>query len=72
MHFLTKILIDYIYDKYMKVKIFDEEHELDLEDKINDFLDELDGELISIQYCTTAFMDKEEQVFSFSALLLYE
>ena len=34
----------------MKVKIFDEGHEKDLETAINSFLNELDGEIIDIKY----------------------
>ena len=56
----------------MKVKLFDEEHDLDLEDSINAFLEEFEGRLLSIQFNTNAFCIQDEQVYSFSALLLYE
>ena len=34
----------------MKVKIFDEEDEKDLEADINEFLEELEGEVVDIKY----------------------
>ena len=36
----------------MKVKIFDEGHEKDLEASINDFLENFNGEIIDIKYQT--------------------
>ena len=56
----------------MKVKIFDFEHELDLEEAINKFLDDKKIELKEIKYCVSHFYALNEQVFSFSALILYE
>lgn len=56
----------------MNVKIFDFEHELDLENAINDFLEENDIELININYQTSHFYAGNEQLFSFSALILYK
>jgi len=56
-----------------KVKIFDEEHELDLEDAINKFLKSHNIELIDIKYSVAAFTSiKEEQVYCYSALLIYK
>lgn len=54
----------------MKVKIFDYEHESDLEKAINNFLKE-GIKLESIQYQMSHFYDNKEQIYSFSALLLY-
>ena len=56
----------------MKVKIFDFEHELDLENAINDFLDNEDVEFININYQVSHFYAGNEQLFSFSALILYK
>ena len=56
----------------MKVKIFDEAHELDLEKDINEFLDELEGDLIDIKYQVSISIFSEEQVFCFSAMIIYE
>lgn len=55
----------------MKVKIFDEAHELDLEKDINEFLDELEGDLIDIKYQVSIGIFSEEQVFCFSAMIVY-
>lgn len=55
----------------MNVKIFDFEHELDLESAINAFLSD-DIELINIYYQTSHFYAGNEQLFSFSALILYK
>ncbi len=55
----------------MKVKIFDEEDEKDLENDINDFLDSLDGEVIDIKYQVSVGVFSEEQVFCFSAMIIY-
>lgn len=57
----------------MKVKVFDEQHELDLEDAINEFLEENKGNVIDIKFSTSSFVDdEEEQIFCFSAMILYE
>lgn len=57
----------------MKVKIFDEAHEKDLEEAINDFLDELDEEkeVIDIKYSVSASVFSEEQIYCFSAMIIY-
>ena len=55
----------------MKVKIFDEEDEKDLEEKINTFLDELEGDLIDIKYQVSASVFGEEQIYCFSAIIIY-
>ncbi len=54
----------------MKVKIFDENHEKDLENAINDFLDD-DIELIDIKYEVAVSIFSEEQVYCFSAMIIY-
>lgn len=56
---------------YMKVKIFDENHEKDLEKAINDFLDS-DIELIDIKYQVGVSIFSEEQVYCFSAMIIYK
>lgn len=56
----------------MKVKIFDENHEQDLEKVINDFLDKLEGEVIDIKYQVGVAVFSEEQVFCFSAMIIYQ
>lgn len=57
----------------MKVKVFDEQHELDLEDAINEFIEENECNVIDIKFSTSSFVDEEkEQIFCFSAMILYE
>jgi len=55
-----------------KVKIFDEEHELDLEDEINDFLEELNGEVLDIQFSVALNFNGECMEYCFSCLIYYE
>ena len=55
----------------MKVKIFDESHEKDLEDKVNSFLSTLEGEVIDIKFETSIAMFSEEQIYCFSAMIVY-
>ena len=56
----------------MKVKIFDESHEKDLEDDINNFLKETEPEIIDIKYSISNSIYSEEQIYCFSALILYK
>ena len=56
----------------MKVKLFDESHELDLEKSINRFLSEKEIDLIDIKYQVALSIVGEEQVFCFSAMIIYE
>jgi len=55
----------------MKVKLFDEAHELDLEAAINKFLKELDGTVIDIKYEVSIGVFSEEQIYCFSAMIIY-
>ena len=55
----------------MKVKIFDESHEKDLEKAINDFIEEKDPEIIDIKFSVSTSIFSEEQVYCFSALIVY-
>ena len=54
----------------MKVKIFDEEIETDLEKDINDFLDN-EIEIIDIKYQVGVSIFSEEQIYCFSAMIIY-
>lgn len=56
----------------MKVKVFDESHEKDLEDDINDFLEEKNPEVIDIKYSVSTSVYSEEQLYCFSALIMYK
>lgn len=55
----------------MKVKIFDEVHEKDLEDSVNDFLEDLEGDIIDIKYQVSISVFGEEQIYCFSAMIIY-
>lgn len=56
----------------MKVKIFDESHEKDLEASINKFLGEEEVEIIDIKFQTAISVFSEEQIYCFSAMILYK
>ena len=56
----------------MKVKIFDENHEKDLEQAINEFLSTNDIDIIDIKYQVALSVFSEEQVYCFSAMIIYE
>lgn len=53
----------------MKVKLFDEESELDLEEDINNFI--VDKEIIDIKYNVSLSVFSDEQIYSFSAMIIY-
>ena len=55
----------------MKVKIFDLEDESDLEKEINSFLDDNDIEVVDIKYSVSSSVFSEEQIFCFSAMIIY-
>ena len=55
----------------MKVKIFDEEHEKDLEDSINEFIKN-DIVIIDIKYQVSISMFSNDQIYCYSALILYK
>ena len=54
----------------MKVKIFDFEDEKDLEKAINDFLDD-SMDIFDIKYQVSMGIFSEEQIYCFSAMVLY-
>ena len=54
-----------------KVKIFDEPHEKDLEDDINSFINSVDN-VIDIQFRTAVSIFSEDQIYCFSAMIVYE
>ncbi len=57
----------------MKVKLFDESHEQDLEDDINTFLASRENiKIIDIKYQVAISMFSEEQIYCFSSMILYE
>ena len=56
----------------MKVKIIDESHEKDLEEEINKFLNNCEFEIIDINFNSAVAIYGEEQIFCFSALIMYK
>lgn len=56
----------------MKVKVFDESHEKDLENSINEFLSTLESDLIDIKYSVAISTCGEEQIYCFTAMIVYE
>ena len=55
----------------MKVKIFDLEDEEDLENDINEFISTMSGEIIDIKYQVSVGVFSEEQIFCYSAMIVY-
>ena len=55
----------------MKVKVFDENHEKDLENSVNMFLSTLNGDIIDIKYNVAIAVCGEEQIYCFSAMIIY-
>lgn len=55
----------------MKVKLFDLEDEKDLEEAVNNFLKDMKGELWDIKYQVSSSMFGDEQVYCFSAMVIY-
>lgn len=56
----------------MRVKVFDCEHEKDLESDINMFLAENTYDIIDIKYCVSTSMFSEEQIYCYSAMVIYK
>ena len=57
----------------MLVKVFDENHELDLEMKVNDFLKNInDEDVIDIKYQVATLYDEREQIYCYSAMIIYK
>lgn len=55
----------------MRVKVFDESHEKDLEKAINTFLSTTNSDIIDIKYNVAIAVSGEEQIYCFSALVVY-
>ena len=54
----------------MKVKVFDESHEKDLENSINEFI--VEKEIIDIKFSVSTQIFSDEQIYCFSALIMYK
>jgi len=55
----------------MKVKLFDEMHEKDLETNVNNFLNEIGESYVDIKYQVAIAMFSEEQIYCFTAMVIY-
>lgn len=56
----------------LKVKVFDFEDEHDLEDEVNNFINNTENiEIMDIKYQVGVGVFSEEQVFCFSAMIIY-
>ncbi len=56
----------------MRVKLFDENHERDLENSVNMFISTLKSDIIDIKYQVGVSIFGDEQIFCFSAMIIYE
>ncbi len=60
----------------LQIKLFEAQHELDLEEEVNDFLSHLhESKFIDIKYQVSMAIDEDtddfESLYSFSAMILY-
>ena len=57
----------------LQIKVFDEEHEEDLEEQVNDFLKEIEPHsFVDLKYSVHAFLSSMgEQIYMYSALIIY-
>ena len=57
----------------MKVKIFDESHERDLEIKVNEFLSHFENQqIIDLKYQVSLMYDEREQIYCFTCMIIYD
>ncbi len=70
---MTNFTLFFCYDIFgdmMKVKVIDEECERDLENSVNEFLSN-DVDVIDIKYQVAIGINGEEQLYCFSAMIIY-
>ena len=68
--FLNLICYNKVGDN-MKVKVIDEECEKDLENSINTFLSDGSKDILDIKYQVAIAVNGEEQLYCFSAMIIY-
>lgn len=56
----------------MKVRLFDESHEKDLESSINAFLSNNEVDVVDIKFQVSVAVSGEEQIYCFSAMVIYK
>lgn len=55
----------------MHVVVFDEENEIDLENKVNDVLSNYnDEDVVDIKYSVAVLYDQREQLYCFSCMII--
>lgn len=59
-------------NKMLRVKIIDENHEKDLENGVNNFLESTEYEIVDIQFRSAVSIFSEEQIYCFSAMIIYK
>lgn len=75
---LFDIIFFYLFDKIfmvnkmLRVKIIDENHEKDLENSVNNFLESIEYEIVDIQFRSAVSIFSEEQIYCFSAMIIYK
>lgn len=69
--FRQSYFLQYCRGDVMHVKIFDENHELDLESSINEFLQNDIYDIMDIKYQVAITMSGEDQIYCFSAMVIY-
>ena len=56
----------------LKIKMFDEEHEEDCMDEVNEFLCTIDEkDIIDIRFSSSHFSSGDDQIFSFTVCIIY-
>ena len=55
----------------MKVKMFDENHEKDLESSVNEFIQNELYDIIDIKYQLAIAISGEDQIYCFTAMVMY-
>lgn len=56
----------------MKVKLFDESDEKDLENDINNFIKKDNPDIVDIKYSVSNSVYSDEQIYCFSCLIIYK
>jgi len=66
-------MILFFWGVFMKVKLFDESHEKDLEEAINTFLADFeDDDIVDIKYQISTMYDYKDQIYCYSAMVIYK
>ncbi|MGM9985744.1 MAG: sporulation protein Cse60 [Bacillaceae bacterium] len=56
----------------IKVRVFDEQHEEDLEEVVNNFLKKIhESDVVDIQYQVATTSAHNEQIYCFTAMIIY-